>query len=138
MDPEHRFPIRFSLNDVWNLLVFEVPTEQNGEVELFSIPDLLANLEPNETFQWIVYGLFVSNFIEEIMITDIGLDGPVTQFLRCEVKPKDKPLKNGDSFKLLFTFTNNDAWQKVLKSKDENGKIIFYGGFTGQGKARES
>jgi len=129
IDKEHKYPIRSTLNDIWKLLTFEIP-DKNGTVEVLGIPDCIADLEKDETFSWLVYGEFRSPNIEELTISGITLRGLCTEFLTCEVKPKKKILRNGDSFKLLFTFRNNAAWQKLPR---DNGKVTFYGGFHAEG-----
>jgi hypothetical protein len=118
MDPERKNPISLRFGSMLNL-----SWQINGEQEHITLNTAIESLDINESFQWVLYGLYrrPDNLGDTIDVLTIEVPDAIKGFLTCEInkaKP-DKPLRDGDSFKMLFTIIKNSAYEEFKKSNSD-------------------
>ena len=153
-DPEHHFPYRIPLTflEMFQSVNYEIPADFQGvgsyeshgvgvgldatdeiEPEKLTLPECLIHLEENEDFQWIIYAEFNHPDGDKLLDFKLIIPDDLAGFLTCKINreiSEKHPLKSGESFKILFTFTRNDAWETFLKKK--KAQVNF--GFEGRGR----
>ena len=110
LDKELKYPVRLSLNDM-------LPNVQFEHANLLS---MIANLEEGETFSWLIYGSYqrIDGLNDTITEMEIIPSKDMAGFIQTKVSKL--PLKVGSKFKILFTFTMNDAFEEFLKKPKAN------------------
>jgi hypothetical protein len=96
MDLAQKYPIELSLNAMLENLVFEV------DEETLQLKEIIENLEIEEQFSWVLYGKYQRpDNLGDILTNLEILSAYDKDFLQVKIKPST--LKDGDSFKVLFT-----------------------------------
>jgi hypothetical protein len=127
LDPERRYPVELNLDAMFQNIVFEV----NGDkLTLF---DVIANLENGETFSWLIYATFNSplgdSMLEMEILPNSDIEGVISVKINKQIS-EQKPLKSGDNFKILVTFSKNKSWEEFLKKE----RPIVSFGLKGKGR----
>jgi hypothetical protein len=115
LDKNLRYPVRLSLNDMLPNIQFEV------EGKTLTLFDVIGTLEKDQSFKWLIYGQYqrIDNLNDEITEMEIIPSDDMKGFITTKVSRL--PLKNGSRFKVLFTLTRNDAFEKFMEfSKPQN------------------
>jgi len=129
VDPELKYPA----TPDWGPMLWQVIFEINDEN--LSLKDMIATLDMNENAKWLLHGQFTHPLNDTITELEILIPEMFKGFLKIELKPNH--LENGDTFKLLFTFTKNDAYLGFCKAIEEK-KLLRYESFGIRGKGRRS
>ena len=120
LDKELRYPVRLSLNDMLPNVRYEM--EGIGKMGLLGA---LANLDDGETFNWVIYGQYVNPNNDVIIKLEVAPSKDMENFIT--VKVSRLPLKSGDKFKVLFTFTNNSYVDKFFNNPKANAAFSIMG-----------
>lgn len=108
-------------------IVFEVKGEK------LTLPIIIATLSENETFSWLIYATFNSPLGDSMLEMQILPNPDIEGFISVKINKKiteKTPLKSGSDFKVLFTFTKNEAWEQFLKKE----RPIVSFGMKGRGR----
>jgi hypothetical protein len=126
LDPERRYPIELNLNAMFQFLNYEV----NGDK--LTLPQIIQTLKEGEKFSWVIYGEFKHPIGDMMLEMEVIPHDDIANFIDVKL-PKiteKKPLKTPSNFKILFTFTKNEAWTQFLRK--ERPLVSF--GMKGKGR----
>ncbi len=104
LDKKMMYPVALSLND----MLQNVQYKMKGDSIPSKLVDILASLDDEESFSWLLYAQYTHPNGDQL--TELNIVPPKEMsFITVNLKISTRPLKSGDTFRILFTFKNNSS-----------------------------